>query len=150
MDLFTVLRNIYLKIKKNINVERITNSEIDDAFGGAAGTTIKAQDYVIEYGTSGNWHYRKWASGKAEAAQTQVYTSSSSSVAIITTSQINSLFGVTNAIADNTMLIVANGDGSAQAAHVEGGTFQAGTWYAVFDRTVSGSIRINSYLIYFG
>ena len=75
MNLFTVLRNIYLKIQKNINVERITNSEIDDAFGEAAGTGTDAQDYVVEHGTSGIWTYRKWASGIAECWGTKEYDS---------------------------------------------------------------------------
>ena len=66
MDLFTVLRNIYLKIQKNINVERITNTEIDDAFGGAAGTGTDAQDYVVEHYISSTEGYTKWASGKCE------------------------------------------------------------------------------------
>lgn len=66
MDLFTVLRNIYLKIQNNINVERITNSEIDDAFGEAAGTGTDAQDYVVEHYQSETEGYTKWASGKCE------------------------------------------------------------------------------------
>ena len=32
-------------------------------------STVEVDDYVVDYGTSGNWTYRKWNSGKAECWQ---------------------------------------------------------------------------------
>ncbi len=66
MRIFDVLKNAVKKIDNNINVENITNREIDTLFGTASGTGTNAQDYVVEHGTSGIWTYRKWASGIAE------------------------------------------------------------------------------------
>lgn len=38
-------------------------------------------DYIIEEGTSGNWRYRKWKSGKIEAWGYQYYSSISINIA---------------------------------------------------------------------
>lgn len=49
MKLFTILRNIITRAK----------NYTDNTFGQMA-------DYIVEEGISGNWTYRKWASGIAE------------------------------------------------------------------------------------
>lgn len=64
--LSTILHNLADKIDTSVNIERITNNEIDTLFGAAGGTGTDAQDYVVEHGTSGVWKYRKWASGVSE------------------------------------------------------------------------------------
>lgn len=63
--LYYILMNILEKLEQSINVERITDNEIDTLFGSASGTGTDAQDYVVEHGVDGIWYYEKWASGKA-------------------------------------------------------------------------------------
>ncbi len=74
MRIYTIFKNIIKKIQASVNVERITESEIDTIFGSSSGTSTNAQDYVVEHGTSGIWTYRKWASGIAECWGTQRHT----------------------------------------------------------------------------
>lgn len=50
MKIFTILRNIITRAK----------NYTDNTFGQMA-------DYVVEKGSSGNWTYRKWNSGRSEA-----------------------------------------------------------------------------------
>ena len=69
--LYYILMNILEKLETSINVERITDNEIDTLFGSASGTGTDAQDYVVEHGTAtasdgSYWIYRKWNSGIAE------------------------------------------------------------------------------------
>lgn len=69
--LSTLLRNLADKIDTSVNMERITNSEIDAMFGSASGTGTNAQDYVVEHSIStnsdgGSQGWTKWASGKME------------------------------------------------------------------------------------
>ena len=64
-----LLKNIIHKIDQSINVEEITNPEIDALFGSASGTGTDAQDYIVEHAVSypasdGTlWTYFKYASG---------------------------------------------------------------------------------------
>ena len=76
--LSTLLRNLADKIDTSVNMERITNSEIDAMFGSASGTSTNAQDYVVEHGTTtasdgSTWIYKKWASGIAECWGSKKY-----------------------------------------------------------------------------
>ncbi len=70
VDLYTMLKNIVAKQGTATEFDPITDAEIDEMFGTAAGTGTNAQDYVIEHGTSTvgttAWTYRKWASGLVE------------------------------------------------------------------------------------
>lgn len=66
MRIYTIFKNIIKKIKANVNVERITEEQIDDMFGSASGTGTNAQDYVIEHVNNPSSGYTKWASGKLE------------------------------------------------------------------------------------
>ena len=66
-------------------------------------------------------------------------------------SEINSLLGVSNSSNENTAIAVSNGDGAATAVHVEGCTYQNGTWNAVFNANIgSVPIRINYIITYWG
>lgn len=59
-------------------------------------------------------------------------------------SQVASLLGVSSLdINRNVSVVYFNGDGAANAAHIDGATYQGGYYYALFDRTQTGSIRIN-------
>lgn len=59
------------KIKGNPSTGRITtedlsSSDIDTFVNSLNYSQINAVDYVVEEGTSGSWHYRKWNSGIGE------------------------------------------------------------------------------------
>ncbi len=68
MKLFNVFKNIVKNITTLENYPTYsissTRAQIDSVISTYESTYEK--DYVIENGTSGNWTYRKWASGKAE------------------------------------------------------------------------------------
>ncbi|WP_204907538.1 hypothetical protein, partial [Mordavella massiliensis] len=66
-----------------------------------------------------------------------------SSCVVFTAEQLGDLLGVDKAHNANSVLLVANGDGAAQSAHVEGCTYQNGNWYAVFNVKASGPFRFN-------
>lgn len=116
--------------------------------GGLSGSGV---DYVIAQGISNGWRYRKWASGNADAIRLDVNSSTGdTSRLVITTAEINTLFGVTNVSTSNTTLVCANGNALTQSAHIDGSTTDGTYWYAVFDRSISGTITIIEYLVYMG
>lgn len=83
-------------------------------------------------------------------AGTKVCNSGDNSCNFLSNSEINDYFGVMNASNGNTVVLVANGDANAALAHFEGTSYVNGAWYAVYDRIVNGSIRINYLVVYFG
>lgn len=83
-------------------------------------------------------------------AGTKVCISGDNACNFLSNSEINDYFGVMNASNTNTVVLVANGDANAVPAHFEGTSYINGAWYAVYDRIVNGSIRINYLVVYFG
>ena len=83
-------------------------------------------------------------------AGTKVCNSGDNACNFLSNSEINDFFGVMNASNTNTVVLVANGDAYAVPAHFEGTNYSNGAWYAVYDRIVNGSIRINYLVVYFG
>jgi hypothetical protein len=83
-------------------------------------------------------------------AGTKVCNSSDNACNFLSNSEINDYFGVMNASNVNTVVLVANGDANAVPAHFEGTSYVNGAWYALYDRIVNGSIRINYLVVYFG
>ena len=83
-------------------------------------------------------------------AGTKVCNSGDNACNFLSNSEINDYFGVMNASNTNTVVLVANGDANAVPAHFEGTSYVNGAWYAVYDRIVNGSIRINYLVVYFG
>jgi hypothetical protein len=83
-------------------------------------------------------------------AGTKVCNSGDNACNFLSNSEINDYFGVMNASNGNTVVLVANGDANAAPAHFEGTSYVNGAWYAVYDRIVNGSIRINYLVVYFG
>ena len=80
-----------------------------------------------------------------------VTAKASTSVQVLSNSEINNALGVTNSSNANTVVLMTNGDGLAQKVHVEGSTYLGGAWYATFNQNASsGSIRINYVIFYFG
>ena len=70
--------------------------------------------------------------------------------AFLNNNEINSYLGVKNSSNVNTSVFAANGDGHAQATHLEGCTYLSGNWYATFSARATGSYRINYLVVYFG
>lgn len=66
-----------------------------------------------------------------------------SSCVVFTAEQLGDLLGIDKAHNANSVLLVANGDGAAQSAHIEGCTYQNDNWYAVFNAKASGPFRFN-------
>ena len=83
-------------------------------------------------------------------AGTKVCNSGDNACNFLSNSEINDYFGVMNASNANTVVLVANGDANAASVHFEGTSYVNGAWYAVYDRIVNGSIRINYLVVYFG
>ena len=80
-----------------------------------------------------------------------VTAKASTSVQVLSNSEINNALGVTNSSNANTVVLMTNGDGLAQKVHVEGSTYLDGAWHATFNQNASsGSIRINYVIFYFG
>lgn len=77
---------------------------------------------------------------------------SATSVHLFTFTKLNTIFGATDCGNENTIVFVANGDGGSKDAHVDGATClpKQEAWYATFDRSVTGNIRINYLVVYFG
>lgn len=79
-----------------------------------------------------------------------VTAKASTSVQVLTNSEINAALGVNDSNNENTIVSMANGDASVQPAHV-GSSYSKGAWNAVFDRNAyAGRIRINYVIFYFG
>lgn len=73
------------------------------------------------------------------------------SVSVISNSDINEVLGISDASNANVAVSFSNGDGGAQKVHVQGATYENGTWYATLaSGAKAGSIRINYIIAYFG
>ena len=86
-------------------------------------------------------------------AGTKVVQTSNSptSVAVLTSEELNTLLDTDDSSNANTTVSFANGDGSAQTVHVQGATYLNGIWYATLASGANtGSIRINYMVMYFG
>lgn len=74
--------------------------------------------------------------------------SAATSTSVITSAEINLLLGVNDSSADNTMVIFCNADGATSEAHINGSTFQNNNWYAVLDRSFTGTIKVDFQILY--
>lgn len=73
------------------------------------------------------------------------------SVSVISNSDINKVLGISDASNANVAVSFSNGDGGAQKVHVQGATYENGTWYATLaSGAKAGPIRINYIITYFG
>lgn len=78
-------------------------------------------------------------------------SNSATSVAVLTSAELNTLLDVDDSSNSNTTVSFANGDGSAQTVHVQGATYLNGVWYATLaSGAKAGSIKINYMAMYFG
>lgn len=81
----------------------------------------------------------------------QISSGSPTSVAVLTSEELNALLDTDDSSNANTTVSFANGDGSAQTVHVQGATYLNGIWYATLASGANtGSIRINYMVMYFG
>lgn len=108
-------------------------------------------DYVVERGTSNGWKYVKWHSGDCVAIKkTTVSSSGSSGIAVATSSELASVFGVDTVDATNTFLDGMNANAISSSVHVESATYNnAGTWYVVLASALSGSMELTLIAHYF-
>jgi len=114
------------------------------ALSGTIGSSNRPM--YLNSGTMSACGFRLVAGSKVVTA-----SSSNTSVAVLTNSQLNSLFGVSNCSNVNTTCVFANGDGAAQTIHIEGATYKSSTWYACFPGyPAAGSFRVNYIAVYFG
>lgn len=73
------------------------------------------------------------------------------SVSVISNSDINKVLGISDASNANVAVSFSNGDGGTQKVHVQGATYENGTWYATLaSGAKAGPIRINYIITYFG
>lgn len=80
----------------------------------------------------------------------QISSGSPTSVAVLTSEELNTLLDTDDSSNANTTVSFANGDGSAQTVHVQGATY-LNVWYATLASGANtGSIRINYMVMYFG
>lgn len=78
-------------------------------------------------------------------------SNSATSVAVLTSAELNTLLDVDNSSNSNTTVSFVNGDGSVQTVHVQGATYLNGVWYATLaSGAKAGSIKINYMAMYFG
>lgn len=81
----------------------------------------------------------------------QISHNDNTSVAVLTSAELNTLLDTDDSSNVNTTVSFANGDGSAQTVHVQGATYLNGIWYATLASGANtGSIRINYMVMYFG
>lgn len=81
----------------------------------------------------------------------QISSGNPTSVAVLTSEELNTLLDTDDSSNANTTVSFANGDGSAQTVHVQGATYLNGIWYATLASGANtGSIRINYMVMYFG
>ena len=81
----------------------------------------------------------------------QISSGNHTSVAVLTSEELNTLLDTDDSSNANTTVSFANGDGSAQTVHVQGATYLNGIWYATLASGANtGSIRINYMVMYFG
>ena len=78
-------------------------------------------------------------------------SANTTAIKVLSISEINKLFGVTDASRGNTMAMFANGNGDNQTVHVTGATFKDDYWHAVMDSgALKQDIQINYVVWYFG
>lgn len=90
--------------------ETITRADLTNILNEVLPNT--SVDYIVEQGTSGNWHYRKWNSGRAElwGKFTQTVTSYTANAFIIGSSSVTPYpFAVTNPIVQATGIKMGTG-----------------------------------------
>ena len=84
---------------------------------------------------------------KMIAGSKVVTAKASTSVQVLSNSEINNALGVTNSSNANTVVLMTNGDGLAQKVHVEGSTYLDGAWHATFNQNASSGINKNIHII---
>lgn len=108
---------------------------------------------VTFFGTAtkeGLWSMKGYNGLRFYAGTKVVNPGGSDSVAIMTNADNNTKLGVTDSGPSNTAVFVSNGDGGANAVHVQGATYLNGTWWATLAAKTSKNIHINFFVVYWG
>lgn len=66
---------------------------------------------------------------------------------VVTLSDINDIFGVSDSSNNNTAVFVANGDYNANSAIIVGTGYYDNGWHAFFSTNLSGNCRINYFIV---
>ena len=124
----------------------------DDVYAGLTGDYFENCQELPIYKTLKDYKTTKRNIKRMEAGTKVVQISNSAtSVAVLTSEELNALLDTDDSSNANTTVSFANGDGSAQTVHVQGATYLNGIWYATLaSGTNTGSIRINYMVMYFG
>ena len=125
----------------------------DDVYAGLTGDYFENCQELPIYKTLKDYKTTKRNINRMEAGTKVVQISSGSptSVAVLTSEELNTLLDTDDSSNANTTVSFANGDGSAQTVHVQGATYLNGLWYATLASGANtGSIRINYMVMYFG
>lgn len=125
----------------------------DDVYAGLTGDYFENCQELPIYKTLKDYKTTKRNINRMEAGTKVVQISSGSptSVAVLTSEELNTLLDTDDSSNANTTVSFANGDGSAQTVHVQGATYLNGIWYATLASGANtGSIRINYMVMYFG
>ena len=125
----------------------------DDVYVGLTKDYFTNCQELPIYKTLKDYKTTKWNINRMEAGTKVVQISSGSptSVAVLTSEELNTLLDTDDSSNANTTVSFANGDGSAQTVHVQGATYLNGIWYATLASGANtGSIRINYMVMYFG
>lgn len=124
----------------------------DDVYAGLTGDYFENCQELPIYKTLKDYKTTKRNIKRMEAGTKVVQISNSAtSVAVLTSEELNALLDTDDSSNANTTVSFANGDGSAQTVHVQGATYLNGIWYATLASGANtGSIRINYMVMYFG
>ena len=124
----------------------------DDVYAGLTGDYLDNCQELPIYKTLKEYKNMKQNINRMIAGTKVVQTSNSAtSVAVLTSAELNTLLDVDDSSNSNTTVSFVNGDGSVQTVHVQGATYLNGVWYATLaSGAKAGSIRINYMAMYFG
>ena len=137
--------NLVNILEKINNVENDYNNKDTQISNAVSNLENKVVSQIINVSSVNNLKF---------ACGTKVISvnSSATSALVFTFSKLNQIFGATDCGNENTIVFLSNGDGGTDDAHVDGATClpREEAWYATFDRSTTGNIRVNYLIVYFG
>lgn len=84
------------------------------------------------------------------AAGTKVVAAQGSWVTLFTSAQVNSILGVSNSGAENTVVLTSNGDENTYGSGKINCGYYSGNWNCQLVPSITTNIRINYLIIYWG
>ena len=130
------------------DLTQLDTTEKTDLVAAINKLNSKIQDYISGNGTDDYWT-QKLGNIIVCIGTTIITTNGGTGKQVFSNSNVNSRLGVTDSNNTNTVVLFANGDGSAQSAHLEGSTYQDGGWNVVSNTTFkNGPLRVNYLIVY--